>query len=167
MRRAKSLNGRLYRRVLSMWVQLEVRFLTVNQVWDKRQDQLFSPRQDSHKVVGTGGMEEWLNIPQLALKGLKLHPSADTHNLLDLHPAAKHRLKRGNICERDLCVVAYRRHAPENWRQIIVNTLARLPLQRPASYSRDNNTFDLKAPVKTPKDAVQQINRHKNMKYTQ
>lgn len=88
MRRAESLNA-LQKSLVGF--QLEV-----NQVRDKRQDQLFSPRQDSHKVVGAGGMEEWLNIPQLALKGLKLHPSADAHDLLDLQPAAK-QIKAGNI----------------------------------------------------------------------
>lgn len=53
------------------------------------------PRQDSNKVAGAGRMEEGLNVPELALKRLKLHPSADTQNLLDLHLAAKHRGKHG------------------------------------------------------------------------
>lgn len=53
------------------------------------------PRQHSYKVAGAGGMEEGLNVPEFALKRLKLHPSADTQNLLDLHLAAKYRGKHG------------------------------------------------------------------------
>lgn len=49
---------------------------------------VISPRQDPHKVAGAGGMEEGLNVPQLALKRLKLRPPADAQNLLDVHPTA-------------------------------------------------------------------------------
>lgn len=48
-----------------------------------------TPRQDSYKVAGAGGMKEGLDVPELTLKRLQLHPSADTQNLLDLHLAAK------------------------------------------------------------------------------
>lgn len=52
---------------------------------------MISPRQNSYKVAGAGGMEEGLNVPETTLKCLELHASADAQNLLDLDLAAKHR----------------------------------------------------------------------------
>lgn len=52
---------------------------------------MISPRQNSYKVAGAGGMEEGLYVPETTLKCLELHASADTQNLLDLDLAAKHR----------------------------------------------------------------------------
>lgn len=58
---------------------------------DWNQACVISPRQNSHKVAGAGGVEEGPNIPETALKHLQLHTSADPQNLLDLDFAAKHR----------------------------------------------------------------------------
>lgn len=58
---------------------------------------MISPRQESYKVAGAGGMEEGLNVPQITLKCLELHASADTQNLFDLHIAAKHGHMRGEV----------------------------------------------------------------------
>lgn len=58
-------------------------------------------------------MEEWLNIPQLTLKGLKFHPSADTYYLLDLHLTATRRLNQRHISEECLCAVAKQQHTEE------------------------------------------------------
>ena len=54
-----------------------------------------SPRQDPYEVAGAGGMEEGLNVPEVTPECLKLRPSADTQNPLDLHLAAKRRWKHG------------------------------------------------------------------------
>jgi len=51
-------------------------------------------------------MEEGLYVLQLTLEGLKLHPPADTHNLLDLHSAAKHTHGNMSTSERFLKGVA-------------------------------------------------------------
>lgn len=50
---------------------------------------VISPRQNSHKVTGAGGMEQGLNVPKITLKCLELHASTDTQNLLDLDVAAQ------------------------------------------------------------------------------